>query len=70
MIVNINSMAAELIKLAGSQTAAADLSGISQSNLSKLASGASGPGVKADTSDKIKKALTKLRRSARRNADA
>jgi len=64
--VNINSMAAELVMLAGSQTAAADLSGISQANLSKLSCGAIGSGVKAETAEKIKRTLAKLRRSAKR----
>ena len=65
--MNINEMAAELIRLAGSQTEAAKLSNVSQANLSKLASGQIGQGVRADTAAKIKAALTKLRR--RRNKE-
>ena len=61
-IVNINDMAAELIKLAGSQTEAARLSNVSQANLSKLAARQIGQGVRADTAAKIKTALTKLKR--------
>ena len=65
--MDINEMAAELIQLAGSQTEAAKLSNVSQANLSKLASGQIGQGVRADTAAKIKAALTKLRR--RRNKE-
>ena len=67
--MNINEQAAELVSLAGSQTAAATLSGVSQANLSKLARGEIGSGVKAETADKIKKALAKLRRSAKRRVE-
>lgn len=66
--MKINEMAAELIRLAGSQTRAAELSNVSQSNLSKLASGQIGHGVKAETQDKIKRALQRLRRAAKRSA--
>ena len=64
--MNINEQTVELVALAGSQTAAATLSGVSQANLSKLARGEIGAGVKAETADKIKKTLAKLRRSAKR----
>lgn len=64
--MNINEMAAELISLAGSQTEAAKLSNVSQANLSKLASGQIGQGVRADTAAKIKAALTKLKRRKKR----
>ena len=67
--MNINEMAAELVALAGSQTAAATLSGVSQANLSKLARGVIGSGVKAETAEKIKKTLTRLRRSAKRRVE-
>lgn len=60
--MNINDMAAELIRLAGSQAEAARLSNVSQANLSKLASRQTGQGVRADTAAKIKTALAKLRR--------
>ena len=65
-VMNINEQTVELVALAGSQTAAATLSGVSQANLSKLARGEIGAGVKAETADKIKKTLAKLRRSAKR----
>ena len=64
--MNINEMAAELIKLAGTQAKAAEVSGVSQANLSKLSANEIGVGVRADTVDKIKRALTKLRRSKKR----
>lgn len=64
--MDINEMASELIRLAGSQTEAARLSNVSQANLSKLASGKIGQGVKVDTQDKIKRALQRLRRAAKR----
>lgn len=64
--MNINDMASELILLAGSQTKAAELSNVSQANLSKLASGQIGQGVKVETQDKIKRALQRLRRAAKR----
>lgn len=66
--MNINEMAAELIRLAGSQTEAARLSNVSQANMSKLASGQIGQGVKVETQDKIKRALQRLRRAAKRVA--
>ena len=61
-IVDINEMATELIRLAGSQTEAARLSNVSQANLSKLAARQIGQGVRADTAAKIKTALAKLKR--------
>jgi DNA-binding Xre family transcriptional regulator len=64
--MNINEMAAELIKLAGTQAKAAEVSGVSQANLSKLAANEIGVGVRADTVEKIKRALAKLRRSKKR----
>jgi DNA-binding Xre family transcriptional regulator len=64
--MNINEMAAELIKLAGTQAKAAEVSGVSQANLSKLSANEIGVGVRADTVEKIKRALAKLRRSKKR----
>ena len=67
-MTSINEMAAELIGLAGTQAKASELSGVSQANLSKLAANEIGAGVRADTVDKIKRALSKLRRSKRKVA--
>ena len=61
-MMNINEMTREVVSLAGSQVKAAEISGVSQPNISKLCSGAIGPGVKADTADRLKAALKKLRR--------
>lgn len=64
--MNVNEMAAELVQLAGSQTAAADASGVSQATISKLLTGAANQdGVKLATISGIKKALTRLRRKKR-----
>jgi DNA-binding Xre family transcriptional regulator len=67
-MTSINAMASELIELAGTQAKAAEVSGVSQANLSKLAANEIGIGVRADTVDKIKRALAKLRRSKKRAA--
>ncbi len=64
-MMSINETAAELVALAGTQSEAARLSGVSQPNISKLVSGEIGTGVRADTERKIKAALRKLRRRAR-----
>jgi predicted XRE-type DNA-binding protein len=64
-MMSINEMAAELVKLAGTQVEAARISGVSQSNISRLVAGEIGAGTKADTERKIKAALRKLRRRAR-----
>ena len=66
IVMNINDMAAELIRLAGTQADAEEVSGVSQANLSKLAAGKIGIGVRADTAEKIKRALSKLRRAKKR----
>lgn len=63
--MRINEMAAELVKLAGTQVEAARISGVSQSNISRLVAGEIGSGTKADTERKIKAAMRKLRRRAR-----
>ena len=67
--MSINEQAAEMIRLAGSQTEAARLSQVSQATLSKLATGQAGSGVKVDTAEKIKKTLAKLRRSVKRRVE-
>ena len=64
--MSINDLTAELVSLAGSQHKAADISGVSQANISKLASGEIGQGVRADTERKIKKALAKMRRAKKK----
>ena len=64
--MSINDLTAELVSLAGSQHKAADISGVSQANISKLASGGIGQGVRADTERKIKKALAKMRRAKKK----
>lgn len=63
--MNINELAADLVAMAGSQTEAARLSGVSQANISRLASGQIGSGIRADTAEKIKSAARKLRRKKR-----
>ena len=63
--VNINELAADLVAMAGSQVEAARLSGVSQANISRLASGQIGAGIRADTAEKIKAAARKLRRKKR-----
>lgn len=65
-MTSINEMASKLIELAGTQAKAAEVSGVSQANLSKLAANEIGAGVRADTVDKIKRALSKLRRAKKR----
>jgi len=67
-IMNINEMTREVVALAGSQVKAAELSGVSQPNISKLCSGAIGSGIKADTAERLKAALKKLRRRHSRAA--
>jgi predicted transcriptional regulator len=64
-MMNINELAADLVAMAGSQTEAARLSGVSQANISRLASGQIGSGIRADTAEKIKSAARKLRRKKR-----
>ena len=64
--MSINEMAVELVELAGSQSEAARLSGVSQPSISRLCAGVTGNGVAVDTAGKIKKALTRLRRSNRK----
>lgn len=64
-LMNINELAADLVAMAGSQTEAARLSGVSQANISRLASGQIGSGIRADTAEKIKTAARKLRRKKR-----
>lgn len=64
-MMSINEMAAELVRLAGTQVEAARVSGVSQSNISRLVAGEIGAGTKADTERKIKAAMRKLRRRAR-----
>lgn len=61
--MSINEIVIELVELTGSQAAAARMSGVSQANISKLCAGTIGQGVRADTAEKIKKALTKARRN-------
>lgn len=61
-MMNIKEIAREVVELAGSQVKAAELSGVSQPNISKLCSGSIGPGIRADTADRLKAALKKLRR--------
>ena len=68
VMTSINAMASELIELAGTQAKASEVSGVSQANLSKLAANEIGTGVRADTVEKIKRALTKLRRAKKRAA--
>ena len=58
--MNINELAADLVEMAGSQTEAARLSGVSQANISRLASGQIGSGIRADTAEKIKTAARKV----------
>ena len=64
-MISINEMAAELVKLAGTQVEAARISGVSQPSISRLVAGEYGAGAKADTERKIKAAMRKLRRRAR-----
>lgn len=64
--MSINDLTAELVGMAGSQRKASDISGVSQANISKLASGGIGQGVRADTERKIKKALAKMRRAKKK----
>ena len=68
--MSINDLTAELVSLAGSQHKAADISGVSQANISKLASGGIGQGVRADTERKIKKAVAKLRRAKNKEKES
>ena len=64
-MMSINEMAAELVRLAGTQVEAARISGVSQSNISRLVAGEIGAGTKADTERKIKAAVKRMRRKAR-----
>jgi len=64
-MMSINEMAAELVKLAGTQVEAARISGVSQSNISRLVAGEIGAGTKADTERKIKAAVKRMRRKVR-----
>lgn len=67
-MMDINEVTREVVALAGSQIKAAEISGVSQPNISKLCSGAIGSGIKADTADRLKTALKKLRRRQSRAA--
>ena len=64
-MMSINEMAAELVKLAGTQVEAARISGVSQPSISRLVAGEYGAGAKADTERKIKAAVKRMRRKAR-----
>lgn len=65
--MNIQDMVAELVERAGGQVQAADLAGLNQGTISRLKSGSSGKQVSADTLNKIKAALAKLRRRKVKN---
>lgn len=62
MLMNIHDMVAELVERAGGQVQAAELAGLNQGTISRLKSGNSGKQIRADTLNKIKTALTKVRR--------
>lgn len=66
--MSINNMASELVSLAGSQRKAAELSGVSQAHICKLAGGEIGDRASLDTERKIKTALAKLRRKKKAEA--
>ena len=65
--MNIQDMVAELVERAGGQVQAAELAGLNQGTISRLKSGSSGKQVSADTLNKIKAALAKLRRRKVKN---
>jgi DNA-binding Xre family transcriptional regulator len=60
--MNIQEMVAELVERAGGQVQAAEMAGLNQCTISRLKSGATGKQISADTLNKIKNALTKVRR--------
>ncbi len=65
--MNIQDMVAELVERAGGQVQAAEMAGLNQGTISRLKSGSSGKQVSADTLNKIKAALAKLRRRKVKN---
>ena len=65
--MNIQDMVAELVEPAGGQVQAAEMAGLNQGTISRLKSGSSGKQVSADTLNKIKAALAKLRRRKVKN---
>ncbi len=65
--MNIQDMVAELVERTGGQVQAAEMAGLNQGTISRLKSGSSGKQVSADTLNKIKAALAKVRRRKAKN---
>lgn len=65
--MNIQDMVAELVERTGGQVQAAEMAGLNQGTISRLKSGSSGKQVSADTLNKIKAALAKVRRRKVKN---
>ena len=65
--MNIQDMVAELVERAGGQVQAAEMAGLNQGTISRLKSGSCGKQVSADTLNKIKAALAKVRRRKVKN---
>jgi len=65
--MDVKAMTAEIVAIAGSQVAAAEMTQLNQATISRLMSGASGARPSADTTDKLKAALRRLRRRKAKN---